>query len=287
MQGVTLGLGKRLQWPDNYFTLATSVTYQRYNLDNYFDLGQGFENGIANNVTLNFTIARNSMDSPMYPKNGSSIQLAANFTPPHSYWRDLDYETATPQQEYKWLEYHKWMIDTKYYLNIFGKFVIEAKAHFGLIGRYNPKLQVGPFERFYLGGSGLAGQQFIIANDVVALRGYEDNSVTPPFNRIDSQRGIRGGIIYDKFGLELRYPVSTAEAATIYTFIFTEAGNNWFNYEDFNPFDLYRSAGVGVGVFMPAFGLVGINWAYGFDSLPGSGEVSGPQFHFTIGQQLR
>lgn len=287
MQGITVGLGKRLVWPDNYFTLASSLSYQKYKLDNYFDLGQGFENGDANNITLNLTLSRNSMDSPMYPKSGSSVQIAANFTPPHSYWRDIDYETATPQQQFKWIEYHKWMIDTKFYLNLIDKFVIEAKAHFGIIGRYNPNLNVGPFERFYVGGSGLAGQQFIIANDVVALRGYDDNAVTPPFNRIDSKQGVRGGIMYDKFGLELRYPVSTAEAATIYGFIFAEGGNNWFNYEDFNPFDLYRSLGMGVRVFMPAFGLVGINWAYGFDTLPGQNERSGPQFHFTIGQQIR
>ncbi|MDH5381938.1 MAG: outer membrane protein assembly factor BamA, partial [Cyclobacteriaceae bacterium] len=148
----------------------------------------------------------------------------------------------------------------------------------------------GPFERFYLGGAGLAGQQFIIANDVVGLRGYEDNSLVPPYStQIDytAGNGIRGGIMYDKFGLELRYPVSTAEAATIYGFIFAEGGNNWYHYEDFNPFDMYRSAGVGVRVFMPAFGLIGINWAYGFDTLPGRSDISGSQFHFTIGQQLR
>ncbi len=287
MKGASIGLGKRLEWPDNYFTLVTTLAYQNYELDNYVDLGQGFENGSANNLYLNFTLARQSLDNPMYPKSGSSISISATFTPPHSYWRNLP-DNATPEQQYKWIEYHKWMIDTKYYLNIFDKFVIEAKAHFGIIGRYKADNQVGPFERFYVGGAGLAGQQFIIANDVIGLRGYEDNSITPPFNpRVENTSGIRGGILYDKFGLELRYPVTTSETATIYGFIFAEGGNNWYNYEDFNPFDMYRSAGAGVRVFMPAFGLIGINWAYGFDTLPGRDTRSGPQFHFTIGQQIR
>ncbi len=280
MKGVTVGFGKRLEWPDNYFNLGAYLSYQNYSLDNYIDLGQGFENGHSNNVSLNLVLSRNSLDNPMYPKSGSSISISGNLTPPHSLWRDLA-PNASLEERYKWIEFHKWMIDTKYYLNIFDKFVIEASAHFGIIGRYNKNIEPGPFERFYLGGSGLAGQQFIIANDVVGLRGYEDNSITPVSN------GVRGGVIYDKYSLELRYPVSTAESATIYGFIFAEGGNNWFRSIEFNPFDMYRSAGVGVRVFMPAFGLIGINWAYGFDTLPGQRDISGSQFHFTIGQQIR
>ena len=286
MRGVTVGLGKRLEWPDNYFTLGAYLKFQNYKLDNYDALGQGYENGKSNNVSLNLVVSRNSLDNPMYPKSGSSISISADMTPPHSLWRNLPADVS-PEVRYKWIEYHKWMIDTKYYLNIFDKFVIEASAHFGVIGRYNKDAYPGPFERFFMGGSGLAGQQFIIANDIVALRGYEDNSLVPPYGGFESIDGIRGGILFDKFSMELRYPVSTAESATIYGFIFAEGGNNWYRYEDFNPFDLYRSSGVGVRVFMPAFGLIGINWAYGFDRDPKTNEVSGSQFHFTIGQQLR
>ncbi|MDH5602996.1 MAG: BamA/TamA family outer membrane protein [Cyclobacteriaceae bacterium] len=288
MQGITVGLGKRLNWPDNYFVLSSYLAYQRYLLNNYYDMGQGFRDGVANNVNVNFVIARNSIDNPMYPKSGSTLSVSATFTPPHSLYRNIDYNTALPTEKYKRIEYHKWMIDTKYYLNIFDKFVIEASAHFGILGRYNHNINVGPFERFWMGGSGLAGQNFVIANDIISLRGYEDNSLIPPFNyAVESVDGIKGGIVYDKFGMELRYPVTQSEAATIYGFIFAEGGNNWYRYEDFNPFKMYRSSGVGARIFMPAFGLIGISWGYGFDSLPGNTSVSGSQFHFTIGQQIR
>ena len=287
MKGITLGLGKRLEWPDPYFTLATYLSYQNYFLTNFYDYGQGFNNGSANNISLNFNLSRNSIDNPMYPKSGSSIAVSATFTPPYSYWRNIDYNTAPNQEKYKWVEFHKWMIDGKYYLNIFDKLVIEAKAHFGVMGRYNPNINVGPFERYYMGGSGMAGQQrFIVANDIVSLRGYDEETLTPPYG-IESQDGIKGGIIYDKLGMELRYPVTTGEAATIYGFIFAEGGNNWYSYEEFNPFEMYRSAGVGVRIFMPAFGLIGINWGYPFDKLPGSAERPEPQIQFSIGQQLR
>jgi outer membrane protein insertion porin family len=188
------------------------------------------------------------------------------------------------------------MFDAKYYLPLDTKkkLVIEAKAHFGFIGSYTDKAGIGPFERFFLGGDGLAGgfNSFLLGQEIIGLRGYENNKVTPPlYNDYGNQAigdRVQGGIVYDKLGLELRYPVTTGSAATIYGFAFTEAGNNWATYEDFNPFKLYKSAGFGARIFMPAFGLIGLNWAYGFDALPGAGgKVSGSQFHFTIGQQIR
>jgi outer membrane protein insertion porin family len=186
------------------------------------------------------------------------------------------------------------MFDAKYYMPLDNKkkLVLEAKAHFGFIGSYSKKYGIGPFERFFMGGAGLAGGigSFVLGQEIIGLRGYEDNLVTPPlYARYgqESPKTTQGGIVYDKLGLELRYPVTTGNAATIYGFIFTEAGGNWGNYEDFNPFKLYKSAGAGVRLFMPAFGLIGLNWAYGFDRLPFSNEISGSQFHFTIGQQLR
>lgn len=291
---VTVGLGRRLEWPDNYFTLTNSVSYLRYILDEW-NSGLGFSNGVANSVTFNTTLARNSVNEIMYPSQGSTISLSLTLTPPHSLWRDLDYGTARPEDKYKWVEFHKWMFDARYYLPLDNKkkLVLEAKAHFGFIGSYTQAAGIGPFERFFLGGDGLAGgfNSFLLGQEIIGLRGYENNRVTPPlYNNYGSQslgNTIQGGIVYDKLGLELRYPVTTGNAATIYGFAFTEAGNNWNNYEDFNPFNLYKSAGVGARIFMPAFGLIGLNWAYGFDRLPNAAERSGSQFHFTIGQQIR
>jgi outer membrane protein insertion porin family len=290
---VTVGLGRRLEWPDNYFTLTNSVSYLRYILDEW-NSGLGFSNGVANSFTFNTTLARNSVNEIMYPSSGSSISLSLTLTPPHSLWRNINYATASAQEKYNWVEFHKWMFDARYYLPLDNKkkLVLEAKAHFGFIGSYTQAAGIGPFERFFLGGDGLAGgfNSFLLGQEIIGLRGYENNRVTPPlYNNYGQQLGntIQGGIVYDKLGLELRYPVTTGNAATIYGFVFTEAGNNWNNYEDFNPFNLYKSAGVGARIFMPAFGLIGLNWAYGFDTLPNANSRSGSQFHFTIGQQIR
>lgn len=295
VNSVTVGLGRRLEWPDNYFTLTNSVSLLRYTLDNWFSGGLGFTDGNANSFTFNTTLSRRSVNEIMYPSQGSEISLSLTLTPPHSLWRDLDYATAANADKFKWIEFHKWMFDAKYYLPLDSKkkLVIEAKAHFGFIGSYTDKAGVGPFERFFLGGDGLAGgfNSFLLGQEIIGLRGYENNKVTPPlYNRygeVNVGNNVQGGIVYDKLGIELRYPVTTGSAATIYGFAFTEAGNNWNTYEDFNPFNLYKSAGFGARIFMPAFGLIGLNWAYGFDKLPYATEPSGSQFHFTIGQQIR
>lgn len=296
VDNITVGVGRVLQWPDNYFTLTNSLSYSVYTLKNAPNYGLGCGDCSSYSVSLNTTLARNSIDNPMYPSAGSSISLSATLTPPHSQWRNLNYETATAEQKNKWVEYHKWMFDSKFYIPLDrkNKLVIEAKAHFGFIGSYSKKAGIGPFERFYLGGDGLAGGfgSFVLGQDVIGLRGYQNNVLTPPdyggrVSNLDNQP--RGGIVYDKFGMELRYPVTTGNAATIYGFVFTEAGNNWNNYSEFNPFQLYKSAGFGARIFMPAFGLIGLNWGYGFDSVPlgGGYQKSGAQFHFTIGQQIR
>jgi len=319
LRGVTLGLGRRLQWPDNYFSLLNSVSYTVYTLENYGTRGLGFSDGNANSITLNTTLSRNSIDNPMYPTSGSSISLNISLTPPYSlfkeddFWKlteadreqiraevnnrfngpdvdqdflDQQYQTefrnAENSERYNLIEYHKWLFDAKYYLALAGKLVLETRAHFGFIGDYSKNLGVGPFERFQLGGDGLAGRNFLLGTEIIGLRGYENNSITPRDNN-----GTDGGIVYNKFVMELRYPVTTGQAATIYGFVFGAAGNNWNNYAEFNPFDNFRSAGFGARIFMPAFGLIGVNWGYGFDTLPGAADVSGAQFHFTIGQQIR
>jgi outer membrane protein insertion porin family len=298
VNSITVGLGRRLEWPDNYFTLTNSVSVLKYTLNNWYSAsgGLGFSDGDANSVTFNTTLSRRSVNEIMYPSQGSEISLSLTLTPPHSMWRDLDYSTASNAEKFSWIEFHKWMFDAKYYLPLDSKkkLVIEAKAHFGFIGQYTDKAGIGPFERFFLGGDGLAGgfNSFLLGQEIIGLRGYENNKVTPPlyhqYGEVSIGDEIQGGIVYDKLGLELRYPVTTGSAATIYGFAFTEAGNNWGSYEDFNPFKLYKSAGFGARIFMPAFGLIGLNWAYGFDALPkAGGKVSGSQFHFTIGQQIR
>jgi outer membrane protein insertion porin family len=295
--GVTLGLGRRLEWPDNYFTLTNSLSFLIYDYKNYGSVLIG--EGKTYNIGLNTTISRNSIDAPMYPTQGSSLSLSLTLTPPYSLLASDDSYLQDASTKYKWVEMHKWMIDTKFYLTLLRSkkleggrnLVLETKAHFGMVGSYSSKSPQGPFERFIVGGAGLAGgfNSFVLGQDIIGLRGYEDNSVTPPYSNqiVPGVSQHQGGLVYSKVGLELRYPVSTSQSATIYTFLFTEAGNNWRNFQEFNPFNLYKSAGAGVRLFMPAFGLIGLNWGYGFDTLPGQSKRSGAQFHFTIGQQIR
>lgn len=286
----TVGLGRRVRWPDDFFTITNSISYRKYDLydsdenDIYTGIGVrdfGFANGTSNSVTLNTIIARNSIDQPMFPRSGSSVSLEVNLTPPFSMFNDIDYETAPQAERYKWVEYHKWMIDAKFYTQLAKNLVLESKAHFGFIGSYGDKPVNTPFERFVMGGSGMAGQSFIVARDIIALRGYEDNILTP----IDRVNQAQGGVAYNKFTMELRYLVSPNPSATIYVLGFAEGGNTVADFAEYNPFTLYKSAGFGARIFMPAFGLLGIDWGYGFDKI--NGTVSGPQFHFTIGQQIR
>jgi len=297
---ITLSLGRRLEWPDNYFTLTNALTLQVYEYKNYLTGTASLPPiGQTNSILFNTTLARNSIDNPMFPSSGSSLSVGVSLTPPYSMFKDDDYY-ADINTRYKWLELVKWMIDTKFYLRLIGSskpngraLVLEARAHMGFLGTYKKDLTPGPFERIYMGGAGLAGgfNSFVLGQEIVGLRGYPDNAVTPPlyYNRTLGQRTdeIEGGIVYDKFVMELRYPITQSQSATIYTFVFGEAGNNWNNFYDFNPFKSYRSAGFGARIFMPAFGLIGLNWAYGFDRLPGAPDISGSQFHFTIGQQIR
>ncbi|MCB0486914.1 MAG: BamA/TamA family outer membrane protein [Cyclobacteriaceae bacterium] len=298
--GITIGLGRRLEWPDNYFSLTNSLSFLVYNYKgNYFNSTVLPEEGKTYSLKLETNLARNSIDSPMYPTQGSTLSLNVALTPPWSRLRDNAYLQDVNEQ-FKWIEMHKWMFDAKFYLKLLGSskpdgrsLVLETKAHFGFIGQYKKSLTPSPFERFLVGGDGLAGgfNSFVLGQDIIGLRGYENNLVTPPFyaKRSSSTRTnkIEGGIVYDKFGFELRYPITLSQAATIYVLAFGEGGNNWDNYLDFNPFSIYKSAGFGARIFMPAFGLIGLNWGYGFDKLPGALNKSGAQFHFTIGQQIR
>lgn len=273
---------KRLKWPDDYFTLSHSLSYSLYELEDY-ESALGFSTGASNNFLFNTTLARNSLNHPIYPTKGSSISLSASVTPPYSVFSEQDYAAMDNAERYKWTEYYKGLLDARQYLNPFGKLVLEGRAHLGLIGAYNARKGVGPFERFFMGGSGLGGQNFLLGNDLVGLRGYPDNSLVPT----DDATGIEGGVTFNKFALEVRHPILMRPAATLYVHGFAEAGNTWNRMQDFSLNNLYKSAGIGARIHMPAFGLIGVDWGYGFDPLPGTTTPSGWNFHFTIGTQIR
>jgi outer membrane protein insertion porin family len=279
VKSITLSLGRRLNWPDNYFTLTNSVSYLQYQLKNYGTSIFSTGSGTSQTFTFNTTITRNSIDNPTFPRNGSSLALSLTLTPPFSLFQNKDYTGLTDSEKFKLVEYHKWMFDTSWFTQLVGNLVLHTRAHFGFIGAYNTELGVGPFERFVLGGSGLTGQNFLLGTEIIGLRGYADNAVTP-LNQ-------SGGIVYNKYVMELRYPVSLNPAATIFLLGFMEGGNNWGNYEEVNPYNLKRSAGFGARIFMPAFGMIGLDWGYGFDDIPDRFDVNKGRFHFTIGQQFR
>jgi outer membrane protein insertion porin family len=284
--GGSVGIGRRLSAPDDYFTLSNTLNYQNYRLTN-FNIGSGFSNGDARNFTFITTLARNSINNPTFPRTGSSFSLSLALTPPYSLFDGLntrqEYNELSLQDRFQWVEYHKWMFDASTFTPVAGKLVLNARVHFGLVAPYNQNKGASPFERFILGGSGLAGQNFIFGTDIIGLRGYNDNSIVP-FNPTGERTG---GTVFNKYVMELRYPVSLNPAATIFVLSFLEGGNTWESPKEFNPFNIYRSAGVGARIFMPAFGLIGIDYGIGFDRIPGNPGASGGQFHFIIGQQIR
>ncbi|PWJ44415.1 outer membrane protein assembly factor BamA [Sediminitomix flava] len=282
--GITVGLGRRLTWPDDWFTMSNSISYRIYNLDNFRATGFGsYDTGRSYNLAFNTTFARNSVDNPTYPRQGSQMQLQISLTPPYSVFSDKDFSDPeiTNDDRFKLVEYHKWMFDNFWYQKLVGDLVLATRAHLGFLGSYNDEKGLGPFERFILGGDGITYQNYLLGTETIGLRGYPNGSIIPP-----STNG-EGGTVYNKYVLELRYPVSLNPSATIYVQGFAEAGNNWATFNEFNPFDLKRSAGFGARIFMPAFGMLGIDWGYGFDDVPGTGNIGGSQFHFTIGQTFR
>ncbi len=278
ISGVALGLGRRLSWPDDYFTLLNEFSYQRYKLEDW----EGyflFSNGNSNNFSFSTVFGRNSVDQPIYPRRGSSFSLNLQITPPYSVIANKDFTNAADEEKYKWIEYHKWKFQSDYYTSLAGNLVLYTRAHFGYLGFYNKTIGPSPFEGFDLGGDGLTGYN-LYGRETIALRGYENGSLTPLVN------GNKSGNVYTKYSVELRYPFSLNPSATVFGLVFLEAGNAWFSIDDFNPFLVKRSAGVGLRAFLPMFGLLGIDWGYGFDEIPGRPGVNKSQFHFTIGQQF-
>jgi outer membrane protein insertion porin family len=277
VDGGALSLGRRLEWPDNFFQLSHSLSYNRYTLKNFRLFGSGFENGVSNNISFNTTLARVSIDNPTFPRRGSNISLSLNLTPPYSLFSDN-------RNNFEYVEFNKWMMDASFFMNLAGNLVLNTRAHFGFLNRYSSKTEIGPFERFRLGGSGLGGQNIFVGTDYIGLRGYSDESV---INNFDDMLQSTGGIAYNKFVTEARYLISPNPGATIYGLAFLEAGNNFGSYDRYSPFKLYRSGGVGVRIFMAAFGLLGFDYGWRFDDIPGRPDDKRGQFHFMIGQQIR
>ena len=276
--GASLGLGQRLNWPDDYFQLSQTVSYQSFNLSNYgFRVGTNIlNNGTLNNLSYSAAITRNSAGpSLIFPTYGSEFSFAVKATLPYSLFTDKDYANLETQEKYKWLEYYKFTAKGKWYTAFTDKLVLMTNAEMGYLGFYNSELGQNPFERYFVGGDGIAQFQ-LDGRETVGLRGYENNRLS----------SAEGGTIFNKFQLELRYSITDAPSASIYTLGFLEGGNSYDNFETFNPFSIKRSAGVGVRIFMPAFGLLGIDFAHGFDPLPGLTEKSGWQTHFIIGRQF-
>lgn len=289
--GGSIGFGKRLKWPDDYFSVYTEFAYNLYRLKNYPNFALG--DGDYNMLTIKGVLSRSSQDQMIYPRQGSSFSLGLEMTPPYSAFNGVDYandSTISSYERYRNVEFHKWTFNAAWYTSIVGNLVLALKAEFGALGFYNEDLGYPIFEKFDMGGSGLSGYN-LYGTDVVPLRGYEDNSLTPRKYDENSRTYIDNGNIYSRFYAELRYPITLNPSATLYGHVFIEGGNIWQQWDEVNPYSVKRAAGLGIRAFLPMFGLLGFDWAFGFDPIFDSSngnvlyEPSG-QFHFIIGQQL-
>ena len=295
IRGLTIGMARRLSIPDDYFQLSQAISYQYYKLNNYYTGLFTFGDGESHNLSYNISLLRNNTyTNPIFPTGGSSFTISARLSPPYSLITGDDFsdveqrseftnykgepiQALIDQEKYRWLEFYKLKFNGSWYTRLFGKFILKTQTDFGFLGTYNKNKGNIPFERFYLGGDGM--QQYALdGRETIALRGYENGSL--------SSRD--GSIIYNKFSLELRYPISLKPSASVFALSFLEAGNGFDDFKDYNPFNAKRSAGIGVRVFMPAFGLLGIDFGYGFDrtNYSNSNQRSGWQTHFVIGQQF-
>ena len=307
--GFNAGLGNRLKWPDNYFVLYNNLSWQTYKLTNWYQSYFAFTDGISHNLSYTLSLTRNSSDQQIYPRQGSEFSASVQLTPPYSLfrkytfkngekvpvksWKDVNYDATymdglgniqnewSSANRYKWIEYHKWKFSGAVYTKLVGDLVLMSRAQFGFLGYYNRNWGYSPFEGFQVGGDGMSGYM-TYGSEIIALRGYEDYSLTPMRVTPYSAQGTYAGNIYDKFTVELRYPVILEPQSTIYVLGFLEGGNCWADIREFNPLQIKRSAGVGVRVFLPMIGLLGVDWGYGFDDAKNGGS----QFHFVIGQQF-
>ncbi|MBS1529474.1 MAG: outer membrane protein assembly factor BamA, partial [Bacteroidetes bacterium] len=283
INGLGVTLGKRLNWPDNYFQVNYSLNFDHYNLDNY--PGYIFQNGTSYNIKLTQLIERNSLDVPIFPTQGSHIALTIQGTPPYSLFNNINYKIATPEQRYHFVEYYKVKWDGQWFQKIYGKLVLMTQIRFGFLGNYNSDIGASPFERFKLGGDGMQSYQFLQGSDIIGLRGYQNFTIIPVGTNYNADTNP-GSTIYNKYTFELRHPVIASQSATIFVLAFAEGGNVWDRFDQFNPFNIRRSVGVGARVFLPIFGLLGLDYGYGFDAIPGIPGANKGQFSFSISQQL-
>lgn len=283
--GISAGLGRRITWPDDYFTMYTEIAYQRYTLKNwpYYIISDGN----SNNLSFAITLRRSSIDNPLYTRRGSDFTLGLTFTPPYSWFTDKDYASPNikDRDKYRWIEFHKWKLQGKIFMPLDRneKLVLYAGVQYGYLGHFD-KNKRSPFEGFEMGGDGMSGYS-LYGREYIGLRGYENGSLTNAGSSFLAPNASDASL-YSKLTMEVRYPISLAQSATIYALAFLEAGNSWYELQDFEPFNLYRSAGVGLRVFLPMFGLLGIDWGYGFDKVPGRSGANGSQIHFVLGQEF-
>ena len=275
--GLTIGLGKRLKFPDDYFTLYNAINLQQYKLINNQSFFS-FSNGYSNNINYNIKIGRNSTDQLIYPRRGSNFSLSLKITPPYSMFDGIDdYSSISDQEKYAWIEYYKWKFKSSWFSAFSEKLVLNTRVEMGLLGAYNNNLGVAPFERFYVGGDGMSGMGYQFdGRELISLRGYSNNSISPQ----------TGATIYSKYTTELRYAISLNPSSTVYALAFLEAGNAWDSFDNYNPFQVKRSAGFGVRLMLPMIGMMGLDYGWGLDDIVGRPDANGGQFHFSIGQQF-
>ena len=275
--GISLGLGKRLQFPDDYFSLYNGISLQQYKLINSQSFFS-FSNGFSNNLNYNIRLARNSVDQLIYPRSGSNFSLSVKVTPPYSVFDDIDnYDQMSDQEKYSWIEYYKWKFKSSWFSAFTDKLVLNTRFETGILGAYNKELGVAPFERFYVGGDGMSGMGYQFdGRELISLRGYSNNSISPQ----------TGATIYNKYTAELRYAISLNPSSTVYALSFLEAGNAWNDFDNFNPFEVKRSAGFGVRIMLPMIGMMGLDYGWGLDNIINNPDANGGQFHFSIGQQF-
>lgn len=282
VSGFSVGFGKRLTWPDDWFTLYTEFSYQLYKLRNwqYFLM----QDGQSHNLSLRVVLARNSIDNPIYTRSGSSFSIGVSFTPPYSAFSSRSWKNEEDEVKYKFIEYHKWSLKGAVFkpLDAGRKLILMGKFEMGLLGYYD-KYRKSPFEKYVMGGDGMSGYS-TYGEETIGLRGYENASLTP--RTVVNSSYSYDGNIYNKYTMELRYPISLQPSATVFALAFIEAGNCWSEFQDFSPFDLKRSAGVGLRIYLPIFGMLGIDWGYGFDEVTGYSDAGGSQFHFVLGQSF-
>ncbi len=283
LNGVTFSLGQRLKWPDDWFQISHALSFEQYILNNYS--GFLFSTGTSYNFNLTQEISRNSVDQPIYPTSGSNLKLTMQATPPYSLFNSTNYRIATDKDKYKFTEYYKTKFEAQWYQRIYGKLVLKAQAQFGFLGQYNKAVGQSAFERFKLGGDGMQGFDFLQGSEVIAMRGYENNAVIPEGSNPTIAQNS-GSPIFNKYILEMRYPVSLSQSATIFVLAFAEGGNTWNRFKDFSPFNVRRSVGVGARVYLPIFGLLGINYGHAFDPIKGIPQGGIKPFSFSIAQQL-